>query len=1762
MAEPKQPKFPKIMVFRPTWDEFKDFNNYVQFMESKGAHKAGLAKVIPPPEWVPRKSGYKVEDLSITIPAPICQVVTGKQGLYQQINIQKKAMTVKQYRDLANSERYQTPKHFDYEDLERKYWKNITYVAPIYGADVSGSLTDTNVDEWNINRLGTILDYVNEDYGISIEGVNTAYLYFGMWKTTFAWHTEDMDLYSINYLHFGAPKTWYAIPPEHGRRLERLANGFFPSSYKTCQAFLRHKMTLISPQILKQYSIPFNKITQEAGEIMITFPYGYHAGFNHGFNCAESTNFACPRWVEYGKRASQCTCSKDMVKISMDTFVKRFQPERYDKWLQGQDIGPHPEEPNKQVAAPHPLPQDILCNKNNPTLPASFLQANFKKGRFRQKAKAMGFSGHDISLEDFPAELQLQLMEEDMDASSPTELAPDEQQLEVLEDIWLKAGEIDIEDATILDEGYKVTNKRKKNPCKKRKSDATLRPRTKKKVKAKANPAEESIKEITKSGLYAPYSGKTKKVCGKIVAPLDLLKNGVEEDSQSSSNTDELVQSLVEERSNKLNIRNQASGDNLVRSLIENEEKKLKVKKKKKHKHKDHHRREHHKSCHKKKGGKRKKISSENPPKNRSTSEDPSQDTVSRVIDDIIQRAALEHEEVIRQESGNDSPIHNPTVSKYGPFSHSSALKNHGLECKNLEESEQKRSKTLNSLLKQRIQKRGKLEVTANTNRTELESNWIKFDPNPKPAMNEQAKSCYETAFLSFLENKTKLSIRDYQRDIFVLKPTERENKTDPNTKSKYTKPIESGVSLTKNNENSDKPDDINEVAFKKDNFVQVSKGRTEKTIKVSPPKDPKYCILQSLKDDEMKKDSEHEKTIIKDKHEERIQNVEQNTNQKHELPSVTQQPIIKEDRRKSRKNSHPKNVKDIKSISVQDVNGFAASITFSKMNSKVLSSDGKQFHEIQDMPVLSIPEPVEDQEISMPLLDPQCSPVITFPQENVTVNNNPQYHSVQTNLMESANYQIIPQQHQILVYNNVVQPVEIVNSQYVQGTQFVANNQPMMFSQEIQSPQIVLQKIQNVENNLILQGTGPLIHMTQVNEQRQQLMFHTNSPQILQHGQQQILLKEVGMISQQQFNQQPFAEQSISLENGNFRSSQIGQVAANFFDSSLKEQQHQQGKDSRVTKSRKLNNIWVKPAKYYQVNTCHTKYDRGDRFYPLTDKPIKLDHEKVDKNKTLLRSASSTTKKCTKKEKARQKRRSSARLSNDTNSSTNSSGANKEMYYDDLANVVEEVVETCDESSENGDNTTNLSNDSENVTLPDENLKYIAQVYEDVTKKLEMKLEKHKKDLENSVGLVNESDVLNENRANIRKRTFKKATKAVRNLYKNIKNKKHRRSPRNFKKNKKNCENTIAFVTNQALSKKRKKEVKEDSKVCDIGKPSSISEATFEDFIQKVNIQVSNVTYAEVERLSMSDNCNKDNSDDFVGSSYNFQKKVKKIINMKNSSKRKKFLGDRKKYYKRMLKSKLHNLVSCNAKEMLSPKLLQEVQVLTPIKLKVNLSDVLLSLSPDSKSILLSNNSLTLPPSFLAQNGVTTVKPSPSKSNIIDQQKVCEPTNSDMKIGVEKDTDMSPDMPILSPKNPISPQKPSYSGIQENDHIWAKKDDGCYRRAKVISVNKSYMYSVYFPEHDFIIDDIISDDIPKTHSIIKVGSEIDVKRENKLVKGQYLAKKIVLVYKVKFEDNTTKVVPKESVMLLTETLPKRVVKVQMAQKKRPSKRKCSHGDD
>jgi jumonji domain-containing protein 2 len=63
-------------VYRPTWNEFKDFNGFIKMIEKDGADELGICKVIPPKEWIPRKKGYKIDELDFTIDRPVLQRFT------------------------------------------------------------------------------------------------------------------------------------------------------------------------------------------------------------------------------------------------------------------------------------------------------------------------------------------------------------------------------------------------------------------------------------------------------------------------------------------------------------------------------------------------------------------------------------------------------------------------------------------------------------------------------------------------------------------------------------------------------------------------------------------------------------------------------------------------------------------------------------------------------------------------------------------------------------------------------------------------------------------------------------------------------------------------------------------------------------------------------------------------------------------------------------------------------------------------------------------------------------------------------------------------------------------------------------------------------------------------------------------------------------------------------------------------------------------------------------------------------------------------------------------------------------------------------------------------------------------------------------------------------------------------------------------------------------------------------------------------------
>jgi len=284
------------------------------------------------------QSGTRLGDMML--PSPMTQIVRGIGGIYEFTFLDNDPLTVSEFRRKADKymeSQLGRNKDEPIEVLERKFWKRLgpTMQSSLYGADMDGSLFHDNDDcTWNLSKLQSCLQLLlmdqQGDRAGGIPGVTTPYLYYGMWASVFCAHTEDMNLLSINYLHAGAPKVWYAVAEgEDSRRFENLMESNYHHAKKKCPEYLRHKRSLVSPAILRKAGIPYTRTVQYPGDFIITFPGSYHSGFNAGFNIAEATNFATPEWIPYGKTAKVCNCRPDSVRMDVHKFENLLL--RYEK---------------------------------------------------------------------------------------------------------------------------------------------------------------------------------------------------------------------------------------------------------------------------------------------------------------------------------------------------------------------------------------------------------------------------------------------------------------------------------------------------------------------------------------------------------------------------------------------------------------------------------------------------------------------------------------------------------------------------------------------------------------------------------------------------------------------------------------------------------------------------------------------------------------------------------------------------------------------------------------------------------------------------------------------------------------------------------------------------------------------------------------------------------------------------------------------------------------------------------------------------------------------------------------------------------------------------------------------------------------------------------------------------------------------------------------------------------------------------------------
>ncbi|GMH38424.1 hypothetical protein BSKO_06308 [Bryopsis sp. KO-2023] len=311
-------------TFTPTEEEFKEPLTYIRKIAAQGV-PAGIVKIVPPAGWKP-EFNINVKKKFETYRQALHLLQEGETfDTGDVFNQEEYRAYAEKFREEWFSSNPEVAEKFNEcvsrgdsegasEVLEQEYWNVVERVSPSevfvdyannmdtkkYGTPFGNSQVKR---PWDLTTLIKDKESILQKVGDRIAGVTTPWLYFGCMFATFCWHVEDHFLYSLNYMHHGADKVWYGIPEACATKFEALLRSTFPDRFKRDPDLMHQLVTMVSPSFLLEQGITVCKSIQQTGDIIITFPRGYHGGFSLGWNCAEAVNFALLDWLPVGRKA-------------------------------------------------------------------------------------------------------------------------------------------------------------------------------------------------------------------------------------------------------------------------------------------------------------------------------------------------------------------------------------------------------------------------------------------------------------------------------------------------------------------------------------------------------------------------------------------------------------------------------------------------------------------------------------------------------------------------------------------------------------------------------------------------------------------------------------------------------------------------------------------------------------------------------------------------------------------------------------------------------------------------------------------------------------------------------------------------------------------------------------------------------------------------------------------------------------------------------------------------------------------------------------------------------------------------------------------------------------------------------------------------------------------------------------------------------------------------------------------------------------------
>ncbi|KAI9836786.1 MAG: hypothetical protein M1819_000951 [Sarea resinae] len=331
-----------LHVFSPTADVYRDFETFLEVVEELAGREKGVVKVVVPKEslepWVWEASAHDHTDQNessrekintYSLQLALNQYSKGNRTtFYEVVSEEAKKVPAKDWHNVVLEYENLDPENLTLQDkslycgTEREMLARFGRLNNecLYAMDNDATPGLRRALQCSDPHLISLPGNSLNASDTLIPGIHTPYFYVSRHAgTPFALHIEDFAAYSLNYMHSGAPKHWLVVRPADHHALEEWAHEFLnptqillgnplwtdtrilPHKRKLrhpppCAQFLRHHALYVPAATLDTLQVQYTRVEQAPGEMVVTFPFAYHEGWNAGPNIAEAVGYASKRW--------------------------------------------------------------------------------------------------------------------------------------------------------------------------------------------------------------------------------------------------------------------------------------------------------------------------------------------------------------------------------------------------------------------------------------------------------------------------------------------------------------------------------------------------------------------------------------------------------------------------------------------------------------------------------------------------------------------------------------------------------------------------------------------------------------------------------------------------------------------------------------------------------------------------------------------------------------------------------------------------------------------------------------------------------------------------------------------------------------------------------------------------------------------------------------------------------------------------------------------------------------------------------------------------------------------------------------------------------------------------------------------------------------------------------------------------------------------------------------------------------------------------